>query len=158
MNEQAAIEIGPGPPGYALAVAAPVVAIALVAYRASTSGLWSGPDDPVPPLLIAVITIGVGLAIGWRSLTQRARLGWDHLRCRNALVTFEVAWDDIERLDVVHRPWVVIVEVRIRGLRRRHRIGAATRLVGHEADAVLDMLRAHPVAASLMHDERFDDS
>ena len=151
-----AIEISPGPPAFLAALAAPVVAVALIASRAASSGLSSGPDDPIPPLVVAVVTIVVALVLSWRCLTQRASLDIDVLRCRNALVNFEIPWEQVERLDIVHRLGIVVIDVRILRLRRRHRIGAATRLAGAEAEAMLDMLRAHPVAASLLHDPSLD--
>ena len=150
------IEISPGPPAFLAALAAPVVAVALIASRAASSGLSSGPDDPIPPLVVAGITIVVALVLSWRCLTQRASLDIDVLRCRNALVNFEIPWEQVERLDIVHRLGIVVIDVRILRFRRRHRIGAATRLAGAEAEAMLDMLRAHPVAASLLHDPSLD--
>jgi hypothetical protein len=151
-----AIEIGPGPPAFLAALGAPVVAVALIASRAASSGLSAGPDDPIPPMLVAVLTVVVALVLSWRCLTQRASLDIDVLRCRNALVTFEIPWEQVERLDIVHRLGIVVIDVRIMRFRRRHRIGAATRLSGAEAEAMLDMLRAHPVAASLLHDPGLD--
>lgn len=140
------VELAPGPPAWAAAVAAPVVALALVAFRLWTSGLRSGPDDPVPPTLLAVFTVGLALVLSWRALTQRAVLDDAGLACRNLVVSFEVDWDRVEELAVVRRPGVVLVEIRILHLRRRHRLGAATRFPGPEAEAVLDVLRAHPAA------------
>src|SRR4029077_13401191 len=144
------------PPAFLAALAAPVVAVALIASRAASSGLSAGPDDPIPPMVVAVVTIVVALILSWRCLTQRASLDIDVLRCRNALVSFEVPWEQVDRLDIVHRLGIVLIDVRILRLRRRHRIGAATRLTGAEAEAMLDMLRAHPVAGSLLHDPSLD--
>lgn len=138
------VELAPGPPAWAAAVAAPVAAVALVAFRLWTSGLRSGPDDPVPPVALAVFTVALALVLSWRALTQRAVLDDERLVCRNLAVSFEVGWDRVEELLVVRRPGVVVVELRVRHLRRRHRIGAATRFAGPEAEAVLDVLRAHP--------------
>jgi hypothetical protein len=132
----------------------PLGAIALIWFRTSQSGLASGPDDPVPPILIAAVTLVAALVLAWRALTQRAVLDDDGLHSRNLSVSYHVAWDRIERLDVVHRPGLQIIEVRILGLRRRHRLGAATRVPGDEAHAVLDALRAHPNAAALLEDQR----
>jgi len=151
-----AIEITPGPPGFLAALAVAVIATALIASRAASSGLSSGPDDPIPPLVVAAVTVVLALILSWRCLTQRALLDVDALRCRNTLVTFEVPWDKVERLDIVHRVGIVVIDVRILGLRRRHRVGAATRFSGAEAEAMLDMLRAHPVAAALLHDPSVD--
>ncbi len=144
------VELAPGPPAWAAAVAAPVGALALVSFRLWTSGLASGPEDPVPPAVLAVVTMVLALVLSWRALTQRAVLDDRGLACRNLMVGFEVDWDRVEELVVVRRPGVVIVELRVRNLRRRHRVGAATRFAGPEAEAALDVLRAHPGARSLL--------
>ena len=143
----------PGPPAWATAVAAPLVAVALVAFRALGPGLARTPDDPVPPWVLAVLTVVVGLGLTWRALTQRAELADDALTCRNLVTTFTVGWDQLDRLEVVRRPGLVVVDIHVRGLRRRHRIGAATRFTGDESDLVLDVLRAHPAAGALLVDD-----
>ena len=144
----------PGPPAWVLAAVLPLGAIALIWFRTSRSGLSSGPDDPAPPILIAAITLIAVLVLAWRSLTQRAELDDVGLTSRNLSVTFHLEWQRIERLDVVHRPGLVIIEIRMTGVRRRHRLGAATRFPGDESRAVLDALRAHPVASALLEDTR----
>ena len=126
------------------------MAVALIAYRAAGSGLSAGPDDPVSPLVVAAFTLVGALVVSFRALTQDASLGETSLRCRNVLSNFEVEWARVESLEVRRRLGLVIVEVRIRGLRRRHRLGAATRFAGHESEAVLDVLRAHPSAGMLL--------
>lgn len=148
------VVLHPGPPAWVLAAMLPLLAIALIWFRTAQSGLGSGPDDPAPPVLIAAVTLIGVLGLAWRSLTQRAVLDEDGLHSRNLSVTYHVEWERIERLDIVHRPGLQIIEVRIHGLRRRHRLGAATRLPGEEAHAVLDALRAHPRAAELLEDHR----
>jgi hypothetical protein len=149
-----AVVLHPGPPAWALAALLPSAAIALIWFRTAQSGLSAGPDDPAPPLLIAAITLIAALVLGWRALTQRAVLDDSGLHSRNLTVTYHLEWERIERLDIVHRPGLQIIEVRIHGLRRRHRLGAATRVAGDEADVVLDAVRAHPVAAKLLEDHR----
>lgn len=148
------VVIHPGPPAWVLAALLPLGAIALIWFRTAQSGLGSGPDDPAPPILIAAVTLLAVVVLAWRALTQRAVLDTHGLHSRNLTVTFHIEWDRIERLEVVHRPGLQIIEVRILGLRRRHRLGAATRLPGDEAVAVLDALRAHHAAALLLEDQR----
>jgi hypothetical protein len=155
-QREPSIEITPGVPAWLLALAAPAGAIGLIWYRAAGSGLSAGPDDPIPPVIVAIVTVVVALVVSWRSLSQRARLSPTSLVCRNVLVTYDVPWEAVEALDVVHRPGLVVIDVRIRGLRRRHRLGAATRAPGGDADAVLDLVSAHPVAAGLLRDPERD--
>lgn len=148
------VVIHPGPPAWVLAAVLPLGAIALIWFRTSQSGLRAGPDDPAPPLVIAAITLLAVLVLAWRALTQRAELDEDGLHVRNLSVTFHLEWERVERLDIVHRPGLQIIEVRMVGIRRRHRLGPATRFQGDEAHTMLDALRAHPVAASLLEDHR----
>jgi hypothetical protein len=143
----------PGPPAWATAVVAPLVAVALVAYRAWGPGLARTADDPVSPWVLAVLTVAVGVGLSYRALTQRAVLGQDDLHCRNLLTTFTVGWDQLDRLEVVRRWGLVVIDVHVRGMRRRHRLGAATRVGGEESDVVLDVLRAHPLAGALLGDD-----
>ncbi len=144
------LRLRPGPPAGAVAVLAPVVALSLVLGRALTSGLAATPDDPVSPWVIAVLTVAVGFGLSYRALTQSVELGPETLRCRNLLTTFHVDWDRVEDLEVVRRGPFVMVEVRIRSLRRRHRLGAATRFAGEGAEVVLDVVRAHPSAGAVL--------
>lgn len=144
------IELRPGPPAWALAAAAPVVAIALVAYRAAGPGLTRTADDPVSPWFVVAGTAVLAVWVSWRALTQRADLTPDALRCRNLSSTFEIDWDGVESLQVVRRPGVVVIDIRFVRMRRTHRLGAATRFPGPDAEAVLDTLRAHPMAAALL--------
>jgi hypothetical protein len=149
----APLRLLPGPPARVVAVLAPLAALALVVGRALSSGLSATSDDPVSPWIVAVVTVAVGFALAYRALTQSTELGVDVLRCRNLLTTFDVDWDRVEDLEVVRRGPFVMVEVRIRSLRRRHRLGAATRFVGDGADVVLDVLRAHPRSAAVLVEE-----
>lgn len=146
------IVICSGAPARITSVLVPLVAIGLVAARAATTGLDARPDDPVSPWLVAALTVVVGCWLGWRSPTQSAELRHDDLRCRNLTMSFHVDWDRVETLLVVRRGPLTFVDVRIRGHRRRMRIGAATRPTGAAADTVVDMIRAHPVAGSLLLD------
>jgi hypothetical protein len=147
------IILHPGPPSWVVTVVAPVVAIGLVAARAATSGLSATSDDPVSPWIIAVLTIVVGVWLSYRSTSQRAELRDTGLVCRNLMTTFDVDWDRVEDLEVVRRGPLVVVEIRVRSLRRRLRLGAASRFAGDGADVVLDMIRAHPVAGALLVDD-----
>ncbi len=156
VDDVAVIEIRPGAPARALSVAAPVVAIGLVAWRAARDGLASGPDDPASPWIIAIVTIVFGCWLGWRALRQWTELRPHDLRCRNLVTSFAVDWDRVESLVVLRRGPVTAVDVRIRGHRRRLRVGAATRFGGHSADAVLDMFRAHPEARRLLLDDAWE--
>jgi hypothetical protein len=146
------VELHAGPPAWALAAVLPLGALALVWFRTAQSGLGSTPDDPVPPVFVAVLTLVIVVVLAWRALTQRAVLDDAGLHSRNLTVTYHLDWDKIERLDVVERPGLQIIEVRMRGMRRRHRLGAATRFGGDEAHAVLDAVRAHHIARELLRD------
>lgn len=99
---------------------------------------------------MAVLTMMAVVLLSWRSLTQRAALDEHGLHCRNLTMSYHLEWERIERLQLVHRGGLQIVEVRVRGLRRYNRLGAATRFSGEEAEAVLDSLRAHPQACALL--------
>jgi hypothetical protein len=147
------IGVRPGAPARVLAALSPVVAVALVASRAARDGLSAGPDDPVSPWLVAAATVVAGCWLGWRALTQWAELRPHDLRCRNLVTSFAVDWDRVESLAVLRRGPVVAVDVRIRSHRRRLRIGAATRFAGPDADAALDMVRAHPEARRRLLDD-----
>lgn len=146
--------IHPGPPSWVVTVVAPVVAIGLVAARAAASGLSATSDDPVSPWIIAVLTIVGAVWLSWRSTVQRAELNEVGLVCRNLVTTFHVDWDRVEELEVVRRGPLVMVEIRVRSLRRRLRLGAATRFAGDGSDVVLDVIRAHPAAGPLLVDDR----
>jgi hypothetical protein len=104
---------------------------------------------------MAVVTLGAVAVLAWRCVTQRAALDEDGLHCRNLTMSYHLEWERIERLHVVYRGGLQIVEVRVRGLRRHNRLGAATRFLGEEADAMLDSLRAHPQACALLDEQQF---
>lgn len=140
------IVVRSGAPARLAGVLVPLIAVGLVVARLVASGLSSGPDDPASPWIVAVLTVVVGCVLGWRALSQRAELRPDVLACRNVIGSFAVDWERVESIAVLRRGPLVVFDVRVRGLRRRLRIGAATRYAGVAADAVLDMLRAHPSA------------
>ncbi len=142
------VSIHGGAPSVALAALLPLVSLALIWRGATGSGLSATDADPVSPWLVAAATLVGGLALGWRALTQRAELSSEGLRCRNLTHSFAAPWDRVERIDVVHRLGLVGYEVHLHGLRRRHRIGAATRFAGDEAAVVADLVAAHPAASS----------
>jgi hypothetical protein len=144
------LDLRPGPPAWALAVLAPLVAAALLLYRAAGPGFARTADDPVSPWWVVGPTLVLAVWVSWRAVTQSATLDDEALRCRNLSSTFEVGWPDVEELEVVRRPGLVLVEIRFRTVRRSHRLGAATRFAGEEAEAVLDVIRAHPVAGGLL--------
>lgn len=156
MGRDGVIDIGTGAPARVVTLAAPLVAIGLVAWRAARDGLASGPDDPASPWIIAVLTIAAGCWLGWRAQRQWAELRRHDLRCRNLVTSFAVDWDRVESLVVVRRGPLVVIDIRIRGHRRRLRVGAATRFSGDAADAVVDMFRAHPEARRLLLDDSWD--
>ena len=137
-----------GPPSVALAAVLPLAALALIWRGATTSGLSSTESDLISPWLIAALTLLAGLVLGWRAFTQRAELSADGLRCRNLTTSFVTPWDRVDRIEVVHRLGLVVLDVHLTGVRRRHRIGAATRFAGEEADVVRDLVAAHPDASS----------
>ena len=144
------IVVRPGTPARLLSILVPVAAIALVVLRAATTGLSSGPDDPASPWIVEVVTVALGFWLGWRATRQVAELRPDELRCRNVAASYAVDWDRVESLVVLRRGPVTVLDLRVRGLRRRLRVGAATRISAEEAEAVLDMFRAHPVAGGLL--------
>lgn len=141
-----------GPPAWATAAAVPVVALALIANRLGGDGMRQQVGEPLPPWVVALGTVVLAAIVTWRAATTRAELDGSTLRCRNLLVAFDVAWADVEELRVQRRAGLVVVDVRVRNLRRTHRLGAATRFGGAEADEVLRLLAAHPQAGPLLDD------
>ncbi|MEI7887134.1 MAG: hypothetical protein WCJ04_07060, partial [Actinomycetes bacterium] len=129
-GQPAVVTLSAGPPAWALAAVMPLAALGLIWFRSSDSGLSSTPSDPVSPLVMAVVTLVAVAVLAWRSVTQRAALDEDGLHCRNLTMSFHVEWERIERLELVHRGGLQMVEVRVRGLRRHNRLGAATRFSG----------------------------
>lgn len=142
------MSIHAGTPSMLLAAVIPLVAITLIWRGATTSGLDSTGSDPVSPWIIAALTVLLGAALGWRALTQRAELTAEGLRCRNLTTSFTLPWDRVEQIEVVHRLGLVVLDVHLSGVRRRHRIGAATRFAGEDADVVRDLVAAHPEASA----------
>jgi hypothetical protein len=139
-----------GLPSWVLAGVAPVAALALLGQRLATDGLRQQEGEPASPWLVAVVTLLLAAFVTWRALTQRAEVHRDRVRCQNLLVTFEVDWADVERLEVVRRLGLVVVEIHVRNLRRHHRLGAATRLAGPESDELLGLLGSVPAAGALL--------
>ena len=139
-----------GLPSWLLAGAAPVVALALLGQRLAADGFHQQEGEPASPWLVALLTLVLAGFVTWRALTQRAEVHRDRVRCQNLLVTFEVDWADVERLEVVHRLGLAVVEVHVRNLRRHHRLGAATRFAGPESEALLGLLGSVPAAGALL--------
>ena len=139
-----------GLPSWLVAAAAPVVALALLGQRLATDGMRQQEGEPASPWLVAVLTLVLAVFVTWRALTQRAEVHRDRVRCQNLLVTFEVDWADVERLEVVHRLGVAVVEIHVRNLRRHHRLGAATRFAGPESDELIGLLGSVPTVGALL--------
>jgi len=139
-----------GLPSWLLAAVAPVVVLALLGQRLAADGLRQQDGEPVSPWFMALLTLGLAAFVTVRALSQRAEVHPGRVRCRNLLVTFEVDWADVERLQVVRRLGLVVVEVHVRNLRRHHRLGAATRFAGPEADELLGLLASVPAAGALL--------
>ena len=150
------VELSSALPGRCLALALPVVAVALVGFRVAAAGLTRTSEDPLSPVVLAAATVIGACVLGWRAWTQRARLDATGLHVRNLTVSFDLAWDQIERLQVERRLGLQVVEIRMLHLRRRHRLGAATRIEGPTADAVLIALGTHPDAGRLLDDSSGD--
>ena len=140
-----------GLPSWLLAGAAPVVALALLGQRLAADGFRRQQGEPASPWLVAAVTVVLAAFVTWRALTQRAEVHRDRVRCRNLLVTFEVDWADVERLEVVRRLGLAAVEIHVRNLRRRHRLGAATRFAGPESQELLGLLGSVAAAGVLLH-------
>jgi len=142
------VTIHGGPPSVLLAAVLPLAAIALIWRGVTTTGLSSTESDLVSPWIIAALTVVAGVVLGWRAITQHAELSADGLRCRNLTTSFSVPWERVDRIEVVHRLGLVVLDVHLTGVRRRHRIGAATRFAGDEAVVVQDLVAAHPDASA----------
>ncbi|MFM7068152.1 MAG: hypothetical protein ACKOYM_01710, partial [Actinomycetes bacterium] len=147
-----ALVLRSGPPAWCVAAATPLLVVFLVGRRLADDGLRRQFGEPISPWWMLVVTVALAVFVVWRAVTQRGECAPDALRCRNLLVTFEVAWIDIERLQVVRRLGLVVVDVHVRGLRRAHRLGAATRFVGSQSDAVIGLLRAFPASSGRLVD------
>lgn len=145
-----------GPPSWVLAAAAPVVALALLGQRLAADGFRRQEGEPASPWLVAAVTLVLAAFVTWRALTQRAEVHRDRVRCQNLLVTFEVDWADVERLEVVHRMGLAVVEIHVRNLRRHHRLGAATRFAGPESEALVGLLGSVPAAGVLLRRSDLD--
>ncbi|MFM7063379.1 MAG: hypothetical protein ACKO04_07790, partial [Actinomycetes bacterium] len=119
-----------GLPSWLVAGATPVLVLALLGQRLASDGLRQQEGEPVSPWFVALLTLGLAGFVVVRALSQRTEVHPDRIRCRNLLVTFEVDWADVERLQAVERMGLVVVEVHVRHLRRRHRLDAAIRFAG----------------------------
>jgi hypothetical protein len=144
------VHLEPGSPARATAVALPVAAVVLVAVGASRGALATDAQSPLPPWVVAVLTVLGAAVLGWRALTQHATLDDERLVCRNLTSTLRLHWSTIEELRCVHRGSLVMVEIHLHGVRRRLRLGAATRPSGRASDEVLARLAAHPRAGALL--------
>lgn len=148
------LRIEPAGPARALAVLLVVAAVALVTIGTLRGGLERAADDPVPPWTIAVLTVLGGLVLAWRALTQSVVIGGDGLVIRNVSSTSRLHWSAVEELRPVSRPGLSTIEVHLRGTRRRHHLGAASRWGGAGADEVVGLLAAHRVAGELLDGAR----
>ena len=137
-------------PAWILAAAIPLGAVALVLIGAGRGALERTAGDPVPPSWVAVATIVGSLVFGWRAATQTATLDANGLVSRNLTSTVRLDWAVVEELRAVRRPGLVMIEIHLRGTRRRLRLGPATRWEGAPASAVRSTLAAHPQAGALL--------
>jgi hypothetical protein len=144
------LHIAPGAPARVLAAVIPLGAVALVAVGSARGAMERTADDPLPPWVIAVATIAGALVLSWRSVSQRATIDEDGIVSRNLTSTVRLPWPTVEELRCVHRPGLVIVEIHLRGTRRRLRLGPATRWSGPDADEMVGMLAAHPQAGAFV--------
>ena len=144
------LTLQPAAPARAVAVAAPAAALVLISVAATRGGMERTDADPVSPWVVAAITLLGALWLGWRAVTQSAVLDRDGLTSRNVAGTLRVGWSDVEELRVVARGGVSVVEVRVAGVRRWARIGAATRLAGEGADEVRRAIERHGTAGALL--------
>ncbi len=143
---ESSVRILPGAPARILAGAAPVLAIAMMVLAARRGGFDQGPEDPVPPWSIAAVTLLGAFVLSWRALTQHAELDATGLRSRNLLSAVVLDWEQVVELRTVRRPGLVAVEIVIAGVRRRSRLGAATRLDDRTAAQVLELMDRSPEA------------
>ena len=138
-------------PAQLLAVLAPVLAVALVAFGGVSGGLSGADSEPVAPWVVAVCTVLGASLLSWRALRQVAEVGPEGVASRNVAGSFRASWNQVEEIRVLHRGPLVLVELRLSGLQRWSRLGAATRFAGHDADEVVATLSAQPeVAARLV--------
>lgn len=143
------LQIDAGLPARLTAAAIPLVAVVLVASAAARGAMTTGPDSPVSPWIVAVLTLAGAVLLSWRASRQVAVLDDDGLWCRNLGSTLRLDWSMVQELRQVRRPGVVAVELHLVGSRRRVRLGAATRPAGAAADEVAAALAAHPRAGAL---------
>lgn len=145
-----ALRLMPAAPARLLAVAVVAGAVALVLLGA-TRGAWERtPDDPIAPWIVAVVTLVGAAVLARRAWTQQVVIDDEGIVARNLTSTARLHWSTVEELRQVRRPGLVVLDVHLRGTRRRHRLGAATRWPGRPAEQVLDELGRHPWAAALL--------
>lgn len=142
--------IDAGAPARATAVAIVAGALVLVGSALTRGGTAAGPDSPISPLWIAGFTLVLAGVLAWRAWTQVAVLDSEGLCSRNLSSTVRLPWSSVEELAVLRGTGVRSIEVRVRGLRRSVRLGAATRLTGEQSEHVQALLSAHPCAGALL--------
>lgn len=150
LRDEELVRIEPAAPAWILAAAIPLGAAGLVLVGASRGALERTAGDPVPPSWVAVATVIVALVFGWRAATQTATLDAHGLVSRNLTSTVRLDWSTVEELRVVRRPGLVMIEIHVRGTRRRLRLGPATRWQGAPASMIESTLAAHPQAGALL--------
>lgn len=144
------LRIEPGGPARVLAVLLPIGAVLLVAVGSARGAMARAAEDPIPPWVVAVLTVAGAAVLGWRSWTQWATVGEEGIVSRNLTSTVRLPWSTVESLHCQHRTGVLIVEIRLAGTRRRLRLGPATRWWGPEAEEMIRDLEAHPRAGALV--------
>lgn len=139
-----------GLPARVLGALLPLAGVVVVLVGAARGGLVASAEDPVPPAAVAALSVLGCIVLGYRALSQRVVLGEHSLRSRNVLVSYGVEWQRVEALVVVHRPGLWTVELDVADLRRRQRLGAASRFDEQSFAEVLEALRSHPSAAGVL--------
>jgi hypothetical protein len=142
--------VRPHLPGRLVAVLGPVLACTLVLLAARRGGLEQGDGDPVAPLLIALATVLGAFVLSWRALAQYAVFGTEGLEVRNVAGSVRARWSDVEEVRIEQRGPLVLVDLRLRGLRRWTRIGAATRVAGPASERLRAELSDHPAVSALL--------
>lgn len=113
------------------------------------SVLEEGVHDPVPPWGVAVLTVLGAAFLAWRVLTQEVVISSAGLVVRNMSSTVRLHWSTIEELRRVDRPGLSVIEVHLRGTRRKLHMGAATRWNDDSADEVAGLIASHPISGDL---------
>ncbi len=144
------MRIEPAGPARAVAALLAVAAVGLVLIGTVRGGMERGADDPIPPWMVAVLTVVAGFVLAWRALTQSVEISSEGLVIRNVISTTRIHWSMVEELRVVSRPGLTTIEVHLLGTRRRNHLGAASRWAGRGAEQVLGQLAGHEVAGKLL--------